>query len=254
MALIETQQRLIIPQKNLYYARKDGNDSNDGKSVEYAKATAQGLVTAAIANNPSPSGTNRVNAEIIDGSDYKKFSLSAGGFVSLNAPYSSFGVITTSGSPDGIIINDGYAANLGFVRHALAGSGDQDGVLVKCSPGTNATHVKIKQIFNATVYDDVLFQSNGDVVFAQITDLRQAISRDSAAIFVEAGTLFFTGGHRIIGKIIVADGATAYINTMYFDGDISCLGSGYVDVSGAYWNGIDLEDGGTVVYKFNNLA
>jgi hypothetical protein len=251
MALIETQQRVIIPQQNLYYARIGGDDSNDGKSVEYAKATAQALATAAINNSPPPSGTNRISANILDAGDYEKFSLTGGGFVSLISPYSNFSISPTSSSPDGIVIADGYTVQLGFVRHKLAGSGDQAGVLVKCGAGPNATHVDIRQIFNSTIYDDVLFQSSGDTVFAEIEDLRQGTSRDSAAIFVESGTLFLRGNHRAIGKIIVANGAKAYINAMYFDGDISALGSGFVDVSGAYWNGVDLEDGGTVVTNFN---
>jgi hypothetical protein len=253
--LLRTKQREVIPQQNLYYARIGGDDSNDGKSVEYAKATAQALATAAINNDPAPSGNNRVSAEIIDGGDYGKFSLTAGGFVSIIAPYSTFGVSTTSSSPNGIVIADGYAAQLGFVRHKLEGSGDQAGVLVKCGAGPNATHVDIRQIFNSTVYDDVLFQSAGDTVFAEIEDLRQGTSRDSAAIFVESGSLFLRGNHRALGKIIVANGAKAYINSMYFDGDISVLGpSGFLSISGEYWNGVDLTNpttGGTSIINFN---
>lgn len=242
-------------QKNAYYFGNNGDDGKDGKSLQERKLTADGAIAAANGQSPPPSGTNRVNIYGIDGGDNTKFSLTGAGFVSLISPSGSFGVITTSSSSDGIVIADGYTAKLGFVRHALAGSGDQSGILVKCEAGANATHVDIRQIFNSTIYDDVLFRSDGDLVFAKIIDLRQGVSRDSTAIYVASGILILSENDRAIGKIIVANGANAYINSMYFDGDIDALGSNsFIDISGKYWNGEDLtnpETGGTVITNFN---
>lgn len=250
---VSTKNYTVSNQKNIYYFGNNGSDSKDGKSLQERKLTADGAITAANGQSPPPSGTNRVNISDVDGGDNTKFSLTGGGFVSLIAPYSGFGVITTSTSPNGIIIADGYAAQLGFIRHALEGSGDQAGIIVKCGAGANATHVDIRQIFNSTIYDDVLFQSEGDAVFAEIEDIRQGNSRDSTAIYVANGVLFLRGNHRIVGKIIVGIGKTAYIDTMYFDGDIAVENNGTLYISGKYWNGdiVTAGSGSTIITDFD---
>lgn len=248
---VGTRGYVTSNQKNIFYVGNNGDDGKDGKSLQERKLTLDSGITAAKAT-PVPSASNRKIVKTIDGGNYEKFSLTGTGFITLEASNAAFDIETTSSSPDGILIDDGYSVDLGFIRHTLAGSGDQAGILIKANAGPNATQVDVQQIINNTIYDDILFESAGDNVFADIDDLRQATSRDSAAIFVSDGILSLRRNKRLRGKIVIASNKKAYIDTMYFDGDLYVDDGATLYIRGYEWNGGVLYDGtgATIITDF----
>jgi hypothetical protein len=236
-------------QSKIYYAGNNGDNSNDGKSIQTRKLTLDSAITAA--SSESPSVSNRLTVKCIDAGIQNKFTLGGGGFLAVEAPYTGFDVVTTSSSPDGIVVADGYSVDLGFIRHLSASN--QAGILLKAAAGPNATQVRVKQIASGTIYDNVLFESAGDTVFAEIADLRHIASRDRAAIFVSDGVLHLSGSERLRGKIIVGASKTAYISCLDCDSDLAVETNGVLHINGRHWNGqvINAAAGAKIFYYFD---
>jgi hypothetical protein len=232
--LLRTKQREVINQKNLYYARLEGNDSNNGKSLEYAKATAQGLVAAAIANSPPPSPTNRGRAVIVDGGPYLKFSMSGGGFVALDAEETGFYVLITPTSQLGIQIDDGYTVDLGYVY--ADGASTAPGTIVDCLAGPNRVFLNIRQIVGNASQTHILLKSSSDEVFSNIEEIRQPV-RNEIAIQVAGGTFRLENNKSIRGLLQVGDNRHAYIESVDFDGDVELGVNSRLFIGGQRWTG-----------------
>jgi hypothetical protein len=260
-------------QSNIYYFGKNGNDAEDGKSLQTRRLTANAAIALANAHTPAPTGKNRVMIKCTDGASYNKFNLSGGpGFITMDAEETGFNVLITSGSPDGIKIDSAYQADLGYIINDDAS--DDAGSLLEFLPGASLQGANIRQIFNGGSIKHTLIKSSGGKVFVNCDELRQSTDRTALAIDVANGFFRLERNKFLRGSISLAASTTADLSMFYTDGDITIgdnsrlvvtsfidkwigditIGNNcFVKIEGGTWDGQILSQGsgGTIILNFN---
>lgn len=242
---IASRDFVTASQVNQYYSGDGGNDANDGKSIQTRTESIDQAVFLAKNQPSTPTSTNRISINNVGGGSFKAFNLN-GPYISVNAVDAGFYFPFTASSPDGIIINAGSSADLGFIStdNALT---TQAGILLKTTGGTTAVRIHASSLFSGDgVYGNTLFQANSETVIFDCDDIRQGGNINYKAVEVlDNVTCYIKECKRLRGKVSVGDGAVANIEAQEFSGDVVVGSNSILWMHGYVWGTGDIISVGT---------